>query len=81
MVELEQLVPVHWSAGDASDELDVEFSGDTMAVGFNARYLLDALGSLHAKEVRLGLQSDLSPAQLVPTNDEESLAVVMPMRI
>lgn len=67
--------------GDASDELDIEFSGDPVAVGFNARYLLDALGALHAKEVRLGLQNDLSPAQLVPTNDEDTLAVVMPMRL
>ena len=43
--------------------------------------MLDVLSSLHAKEVRLGLQGDLSPAVLVPTNDEDALAVVMPMRI
>lgn len=67
--------------GDASDELDVEYSGETLAVGFNARYLLDALGALHAKEVRLGLQNDLSPAQVTPTNDDDALAVVMPMRL
>jgi len=67
--------------GDASDELDIEYSGDAIAVGFNARYLLDALGALHAKEVRLGLQNDLSPAQVVPTNDDDTLAVVMPMRL
>jgi DNA polymerase-3 subunit beta len=67
--------------GDASDELDVEYAGTALTVGFNARYLLDALGALHAKEVRLGLQSDLAPAQLVPTNDTDALAVVMPMRL
>ncbi|MEM7262575.1 MAG: DNA polymerase III subunit beta [Planctomycetota bacterium] len=67
--------------GDASDELDIEFSGDAVTVGFNARYLLDALGALSAKEVRLGLQNDLLPAQLVPTNDEDTIAVVMPMRL
>jgi DNA polymerase-3 subunit beta len=67
--------------GDASDELDVDFDGETITIGFNARYLLDALGSLHAKEVKIGLQNDLSPVQIVPANDEESLAVVMPMRL
>jgi DNA polymerase-3 subunit beta len=67
--------------GDASDELDVDYSGEPLSIGFNARYLMDALGSLHSKEVRIGLQNDLSPAQLTPTNDEESLAVVMPMRL
>jgi DNA polymerase-3 subunit beta len=67
--------------GDASDELDVEYSGANVQMGFNARYLLDALGSLHAKEVRLGLQNDLSPAQITATNDDDCLAVVMPMRL
>ncbi|MBW2230390.1 MAG: DNA polymerase III subunit beta [Deltaproteobacteria bacterium] len=67
--------------GDASDELDVDFDGETITIGFNARYLLDALGSLHAKEVKIGLHNDLSPVQLVPANDDETLAVVMPMRL
>ena len=34
-----------------------------------------------SKEVRFGLHDELSPAQLVPTDDEGTLAVVMPMRI
>jgi len=67
--------------GDASDELDVEYTGDGVRMGFNARYLLDALGALHAKEVRLGMQNDLSPAQITATNDDDCLAVVMPMRL
>ncbi|MDG2332815.1 MAG: DNA polymerase III subunit beta [Myxococcota bacterium] len=67
--------------GDARDEIDVDYAGETLSIGFNARYVLDALNSLHSKEIRLGIQGDLSPALLVPTNDEDALAVVMPMRI
>ena len=67
--------------GDARDELDIDYAGENLSIGFNAKYVLEALGSLHAKEIRLGLHGDLSPATLVPTNDEEALAVVMPMRI
>ena len=67
--------------GEARDEIDIDYAGDKVSIGFNARYVLDALASLHAKEIRLGLQGDLSPALVVPTNDEDSLAVVMPMRI
>jgi len=67
--------------GDASEELDIDFAGDPVSIGFNARYLMDALTAIHAKEVRLGLQDDVSPAQLVPIDDEDTLAVVMPMRI
>jgi DNA polymerase-3 subunit beta len=67
--------------GDAREELDIDFAGDDIAIGFNARYLLDALSTLRAKEVRFGLQNELAPAQLVPTDDEDTLAVVMPMRV
>ena len=67
--------------GDARDEIDIDYAGENLSIGFNAKYVREALSSLHAKEIRLGLQGDLSPAVLVPTNDEEALAVVMPMRI
>jgi DNA polymerase-3 subunit beta len=67
--------------GDAREELDVDFDGEDLTIGFNARYLLDALTAIRAKEVRFGLQDDLSPARLIPTDDEDTLAVVMPMRI
>jgi DNA polymerase-3 subunit beta len=67
--------------GDAHEDIDIDFSGDTLSIGFNARYLLDALGSMHAKEIFLGLQDELSPVKILPTDDEDSFAVVMPMRI
>ena len=67
--------------GDARDEIDVVYTGEPISIGLNARYLLDALATTHAKEVRIGLHNDLSPVQVVPTNDEDTLAVVMPMRI
>ena len=67
--------------GEANEEIDVDYDGEALTVGFNARYLLDALGALGAKEATFSFQSDLSPAQLVPTDDDDTLAVVMPMRI
>ncbi len=67
--------------GEAREELSIDFAGEPLSVGFNARYLLDSLGASHAKEVRLTFQDDLSPVQLVPTDDPDTLAVVMPMRL
>jgi DNA polymerase-3 subunit beta len=67
--------------GDAREELDIDYTGEPLSVGFNSKYLMEALAVSGAKEVRFGLQDDLSPAQLVPTDDEDTLAVVMPMRI
>jgi DNA polymerase-3 subunit beta len=67
--------------GDARDELDNDYAGEAISIGFNARYMLDALAALQVKEVWLGLNSDLSPAKVKPTNDEGAVAVVMPMRL
>ena len=67
--------------GEASEELDIDYEGEPLTIGFNARYLLEALHALRTKEVTLGFQNDLAPAQIVPADDEDTLAVVMPMRI
>jgi len=67
--------------GEGHEELEIDYAGDPISLGFNARYLLDALGVIQAKEIQLGLQDELSPAQIRPTDDVDSLAVVMPMRI
>lgn len=67
--------------GEATEELDADYPGPELSIGFNARYLLDALGALGAKEVQLGFRDANSPARLRPTDDEDSLAVVMPMRL
>jgi DNA polymerase-3 subunit beta len=67
--------------GDAQEELDVDYQGDPLSIGFNARYLLDSLAAFKAKEVELALEDELSPALVRPIEDGDSLAVVMPMRL
>jgi DNA polymerase-3 subunit beta len=67
--------------GEAHEDLDVDYAGESLTIAFNARYLMECLAACSAKEVRLGFQDELSPAQVVPTTDDDSLAVVMPMRV
>jgi DNA polymerase-3 subunit beta len=67
--------------GEAREELDLDHAGESLAIAFNARYLLDAVTFLGAKEIRLGLHDAVSPAQIAPADDPDSLAVVMPMRL
>jgi DNA polymerase-3 subunit beta len=67
--------------GEASEELDIDYAGESISVGFNARYLLDSLAAFRTKEVELGLEDEMSPAVLRPTDDSDTVAVVMPMRL
>ena len=67
--------------GDAREEIDVDFDDEPLSIAFNARYLMDALAVTGSKEVQLTFKDPLSPALLRPTDDGDSLAVVMPMRV
>jgi DNA polymerase-3 subunit beta len=68
-------------SGEGFDELPIEYAGQAMTIGFNARYFLDVLGALDEDEVELGLGGELDPAVIKPVGGRQFLAVVMPMRI
>lgn len=67
--------------GEASEELAVEYRGEKLEVGFNAKYLLDVLAVLpEGSEVELGLTDELSPG-VIRGGDSGYTYVVMPLRI
>jgi DNA polymerase-3 subunit beta len=69
--------------GDAKEEVPVDYEGEPLKIGFNARYVLDVLSVLRSKDVSFELADDLSPGVLRGAEevDQGFTAVVMPMRI
>ncbi len=67
--------------GDAQERMQVDYKGEPLTVGFNARYILDVLALIGEQGVRFDLADDLSPGVIRPLEDNNFLAVVMPMRI
>ncbi len=71
--------------GDASEEIDAQYEGDSMEIGFNARYLLDVIAEIGSEKVFLGLNDDVSQGVIAPVVDGEGdltyTNVIMPMRI
>jgi DNA polymerase-3 subunit beta len=67
--------------GDAHESIQVDYTGEPLSVGFNARYILDVLGLITEKAISFDLADNLSPGVLRPAEDSGFLAVVMPMRI
>ena len=68
--------------GEGSEEVDVDYAGDGLRIGFNARYLLDALGALPHDEVALELSGERDPGVVKPVGDDSGfVGVIMPMRI
>ncbi|MCC6277301.1 MAG: DNA polymerase III subunit beta, partial [Oligoflexia bacterium] len=60
---------------------DVQYAGENLKIGFNAKYLMDILNNIQQDEVDIELNDQLSPGILRPSNDSTYTCVVMPMRI
>ena len=68
--------------GDAADQCPIQGSGGGLEIGFNNRYLMDALKAAPADRVRLELSSGVSPCVILPTEGEENfLYLVLPVRL
>jgi DNA polymerase III subunit beta len=66
---------------EASEELEVDYQGDPVDIGFNVQYLLDVLANLKNKTVQIALQDPNASALITAAEDTEFKYVVMPMRI
>jgi DNA polymerase-3 subunit beta len=66
---------------EAVDELDIDYDGDSIEIGFNVTYLIDALANMSQDMVKLELSDGNSSALLTLPDDNQFKYVVMPMRI
>ena len=66
---------------EAVDELDIDYGGDPIEIGFNVTYLMDALGNMNQDMVSVALQDSNSSALVTIPENEQFKYVVMPMRI
>jgi len=67
--------------GEARDEVDAEFAGDPLEIGFNAAYVADILGALPGTRATLAMADPGSPCLITAEGDPASLFVLMPMRV
>ena len=66
---------------EAQEEIDVEYSGEALDVGFNVTYLLDIVNNVSAESVHCAL-GDVNSSVVFTVKDHDDFKyVVMPMRI
>jgi DNA polymerase-3 subunit beta len=66
---------------EAVDELDIDYGGDSIEIGFNVTYLIDALANMQQEMVKVELSDSNSSALLTIPDNATFKYVVMPMRI
>ncbi len=69
--------------GKAIDECEIEGNGENLEIGFNNRYLLDALKVAPADRLRLCLSTPTAPCIILPEDEEDDsfLYLILPVRI
>ena len=66
---------------EAVDELDIDYAGEEIEIGFNVTYLIDALANMDQDMVKMELADSNSSALLTIPDNATFKYVVMPMRI
>ena len=71
----------HADFGSAMDEIDVEYSGPPLTLGFNCKYFIDILQVMEGKTICAAISSDNSPCLITSDDDPGFISVIMPMQI
>ena len=68
-------------AGQAVEELEVDYEGEAFEIGFNARYLLDVTDQIQADTAELRFADPASPTLVIDPADPGAQYVLMPLRV
>ena len=66
---------------EATDEIAVEYTGTDVEIGFNVTYLMDALKALTNDQVEAELQDANTGCMLHDPDNDDTLYLIMPMRL
>jgi DNA polymerase-3 subunit beta len=81
---LMELSSYHQDFGDAKEEVDVQYEGSPIEIGFNARYLIEAIQSFDTDEILLEFKDEGNPGMIKPhpsPSPSNQICIIMPMRI
>ena len=67
--------------GRLSDEIPCEISGKMVEIGFNCRYLSEAVKAAESDKIKLRLNGGLSPMKIVPLDGDDYTFLVLPVRL
>jgi DNA polymerase-3 subunit beta len=66
---------------EAEEEIEVQYAGGELEIGFNVSYLLDVLSVLKSENVRVDFIDSISSCMIQDPDDETARYVIMPMRL
>ena len=67
--------------GDAKENIVANVEGKEIEIGFNPRYVIEALKAIEDEEIIVGLNSSISPVIIKPVNSNDFIYVVLPIKL
>ncbi len=67
--------------GEAKEEVVLDYKGNPLNIGFNAKYFLDVLSVINTDSVNVAFKDALSPCLVTASGDDGFKSVIMPMRM
>lgn len=69
------------SLGTAQDRMECKIEGEGLTIGFNNKYMLDALRNCETDEVKILLSGAIRPILIVPHSGDSFLFLILPVRL
>jgi DNA polymerase-3 subunit beta len=76
-----EMVSVNPDLGNAEEKIEVKYEGETMEMGFNPKYFIDALQPMDSEVICLNIKDQTSPCLITGDRDDGFLGLIMPMRV
>jgi DNA polymerase-3 subunit beta len=67
--------------GEVKEEIEIDYKGDPLKIGFNGKYLLDCLNSIDGEFVSMGFNNEQSASMFYADDNKKHLNLIMPMRM
>jgi len=67
--------------GEAVEEIEIQYGGEALEIGYNAKYLLECLPVIESDEIEFRFKDRLSPGTFQGSTQKNHTYILMPMRI
>ncbi|MGN0018069.1 MAG: DNA polymerase III subunit beta [Candidatus Gastranaerophilaceae bacterium] len=67
--------------GASEESLEIDYKNDDITIAFNYKYVLEALKNMEPDEVKIEMNTNLSPTVFRPNSDEDYISLIMPVQI
>jgi DNA polymerase-3 subunit beta len=79
--DMMNMTSVDTESGQATEDINTQYKGNEIEVGFNSKYILEMINNLDDESITLSFNDESSPLIATETSNPELIYVLMPMRV